>query len=520
MNADDPLNIEYSLANYFEEAKVDNIPEVFKEIGIWHPEKSWIKPRWHQITGLNGTFVYSRYGLFDQMGTGKTLIAHAWVAWHAYYGNRPICLMPPILLEQFRRNFFITFPGIDKHCDMLVYQGTRPQREKIAQKLLAHNGERFPVLLMTPEIFRMEFPLFQKLDCCGAVMDEAEYVSNPDTKTATAISLFMGTYGEKCSVLMNGTPANNDLQDLYGYIRHLTPDVYRSRSQFEYRHVDFTSINVRIGAKNGTETFKKVRKIEGFRNFKELEANLYKQARRMEKQEVLDLPSLQIIATPVELKGKHKQKYEEFCTAKVMLFEDGTAISGEQASTMRMIAMQAVVQTDILQVEEESAVFAMCDQLVESINPREEKIFIGAYFQKTVERLTERYQKYGARCVYGPNSVKTNMESKDAFINDPACRILVVNYQSGGVGLDGLQKVCSYGIGAEPISVPGPFEQWRDRLHRGGQEKPVVLYVINVLGTIWAKAIKSMHRKEEWNKAVVSGPQLLRELLGEDDVVE
>lgn len=505
----------YSLAHYFEEAKVNPIPEIFSGIGIYHPDIGWIKPRWHQITGLNGAFVFSRYGLFDKMGTGKTLISHAYVAWHAYYGNRPVCLMPPILLEQYRTNFFLTFPGIDKHCDMLVYHGNPKQREKLAQRLVAYTGDKFPILVTTPEMFRKEFPLFKMLDCCVLNMDEAEYLANPDTKIATAIKLFMEKYGEKTSLLMNGTPASNDLRDTYGYISHLTPGVYNSKAQFLNKHVEFNEISVRVSKSGDDEFRKKILQVSHFKEFQLLYENLYKQARRIEKEDVLDLPSLQVIPTPVRLTGKHKQKYDEFCLAQVLLFEDGTAISGEQSSTMRNVCMQAVIQTDMLQVDEESAVFTMCDQLVDSINPYEEKIFIGAYYHKTVERLVERYKKFGALSIYGLNSPKKNIDNKNSFVSDPDCRILVVNYESGGVGLDGLQRVCCYGIAAEPISVPGPFEQWRDRLHRGGQTKKVVLYTLNALGTIWTKAIASMLRKEAWNSSVVSRERMLRELKGE-----
>jgi hypothetical protein len=508
----------YSLKHYFEEAKVNPIPQWFSEIGIWHPTRGWIKPLWHQITGLNGAFVYSRYGLFDEMATGKTMIAQAYCLWHSWYNNRPLCLMPPILMPQFKRKLYEMFPGSQKYINQIVYHGTPKQREKIAHALLTwdHSASRFPIIVTTPDMFRAEFPLFQRLGCCVINMDEAEYISNPDTKTATAVKLFMGsTYGDKCSLIMNGTPGNNDPRDVYGYIYHLTPDIYRSRVHFENLHVDYKEIDVRTSKPGEDEKFIKVKQVEQFKNFDLLNKNLYLQARRVEKSQVLDLPSLDIIPININLSGKHREKYDEFSRAKVMLFPDGSAISGEQSSSMRNYAMQGVMQPDIFQVKERSAVLTIVEQLVRSIGPAQHKIFIAAYYHKSVELLVEAFKHLGAVAIYGDNTSVQNARNKDIFINNDACRVLVANYESGGVGLDGLQDVCWYGIAAEPISVPGRFEQWRDRLHRNGQNHKVTLYTVHVQGTIWMKCTASMYRKAEWNEAVVSRERLMKDMRGE-----
>jgi SNF2 family DNA or RNA helicase len=508
---------EYSLKHWFEEAQISPIPDWFAEIGIWHEKQQrWIKPRWSQVTGLNMAFVHQRFGVFDDMGTGKTMIAHAYAIWHAAHNNRPVCVMPPILMPQFENKLYETFPGIEKHIGTMLYQGTQKQREKLAQKLVADRGQ-LPLIICSPDIFRSEFPLFQGLECNVFIGDEAKYINNPLTKIRSAIDLFMGPYDKKAGIIMNGTPGNNDLRDLYGPISWLTPEAYRSRKHFDYKHVEYVEIQIRTNKPGEDEKKARVKVVDHFKNLEELYGNLYQRARRIEKEDAMDIEPCQVIDKTVRLSGKHKQRYDEFVTSKVMLFDDGTAISGEQTSTMRAIAMQAVMQPSILQVEETSTVIELCDELVEEINPVYHKILIAAYYQKTVEMLVERYKHLGALPVYGPNGPTKNFANKETFIHDEKCRVLVVNYESGGVGLDGLQDVCCYGIAVEPPVTPGQFKQYRDRLHRGGQLKKVLIYYIVALGTAFVKATQQMIEKGNAINAVVSREQLLRELQGETD---
>lgn len=510
--------MKYSLKQYFEEAQVGPIPDWFADIFIAHPKLGWIKPRWHQVTALNQVFVFQRYSLFDDMGSGKTLPAQAYAIWHAVMGNKPVCLMPHITLKQFQNSFFQTFIGIEKYITVQIYHGTPKKRNAIAIDLFKQNeeGKQLPIMLTTDTTFMREFVLFTTLGCCVLIGDEATYISNVETKTRRAIDNFMGAYGDKCALTMTGTPANNDLSNLYGYINFNTPSAYKGWLHFAHTHIEYQDINIKVKDKrSGALRSQTIARIDQFKNLELLEQNLYKQARRIEKEQVMELPDLSIVDYDIYLNDKHAQKYEEFAIAKVMVFEDGQAITGEQSATMRQIAMQSVIHPEYFQLEEESAVMEAIDQLIASINVGVNKIFILGHYNKTIERVTERYKKYGARSLYGGNTPSKNEKSKEAFLNDDDCRILVANFQSGGVGLN-LQDVCWYAIVAEPTTVPGDFKQAVDRLHRSGQVHKVTVSCIRVLKTLFVKAIQSMQRKDGSNKAVVSRAQLLAELRGEE----
>ena len=143
------------------------------------------------------------------------------------------------------------------------------------------------------------------------------------------------------------------------------------------------------------------------------------------------------------------------------------------------------------------------------------KVFIMAHFQKTIDLLAERFKKYKPAVIYG--KTRNPAREKEKFLYDEDCRLLIVNYESGGVGLDGLQDVCYTGICAEPTTVPRAYDQARDRLHRGGQTNPVQIYLPKPRGTLYVKAINDLRHKKDWIDTVVSCKQFKDELLGADD---
>lgn len=496
-----------SLATLFEEAKVANFPPWFGEIMMESPDllgDEMFRPRWHQVTGLNFTMLYDRAALYDEQGTGKSLIAQAWALWNAGMGNKVIILMPPVLLGQFWDTLKGTFKGCEKFLSLGVYKGTKAKRGKLYESWSSNWPD---IVLMSYAIFREEWGLFSHFQ--ALVADEAK-LGNEKSATNVALTAFMGTVGEKNALVLNGTPANNDLRDLYGFIQFVTPGTYRSRLHFETLHVDYKSVPVRF-EKRGEIFERSVNLVSGFRDLERLYKNLYKQARRVEKSQVLELKPKNIIPFTINLSEKHQQAYTKFCTELVLEFEDGTMLDGSSSAALRNHAMQAVMHPNILQVNEQSAVFEAIDHLLDTLLPSG-KVPIFCHYRKTVEALEVHLKKYKPAVIYGGSNTE---KEKDRFLKDPECKVAIVNYLSGGVGLN-LQSVARDIICAEPTTVPGEFDQATDRVHRSGQKCEVNVYVLIPKGTLFVKAVSNMVKKKIVIGQVVSRDNLLRELKGED----
>jgi SNF2 family DNA or RNA helicase len=502
----------YTLKQFFEEAQIPNIPEWFGEVVLRHRKIKDFKPRWEQILDLNMMFAYPnlRSALFSEQATGKTLPAQAFAIYQAATGNGAVCLMPRTLLVQFETNLFFTFEGIHKHIRAEIYYGNKKQRDEICGRWAQYG--RPDIALTTYGMFMKEFMLFRHFEYQCLIADEAKYLGNEDSQTYQAMKEFVGLEGERYFLAMNGTPAGNTLCDLYGNIKFLTPRVYQNRQEFDNLHVIYKKIRVR--QKNHGESVRLRRKeieiVEDYDNLDKLTENLYLQARRTEKSS-LNLPPLEEIPVPFDLSQSHMEAYDQFVSERLIEFDDGSILDGTSSSALRVNAFQAVARPDILGLSEPSMLLELIQELIDGAGG---KVFLMAHYQKTVELFKAHFHELNPAVIYG--KTRHPEKEKQKFLTESSCKLLIINFEAGGVGIDGLQDVCCTGIVGEPTTVPKAYDQARDRLHRSGQVNPVHIYFPKARGTVYVKAMNQLRKKKGWIDRVVTVGELRNELKGFD----
>ncbi len=512
----------YTLADYYFEAGISPSPPWARGIELRNSRTGEpMRPRWHQITGLKLAFQFpnNRAALYDDMGTGKTLIAQAYAIWCAWAGNKVLCLMPPVLCDQFMRSLVKTFPGIQHQLRLGLYRGDTKRRNQLVGKWYPNN---IPDILCTSfTMFRQEFTLFDTmLKSEVLVIDEAKPLTGTESQIRDAIDLFMGPEGEKAALIMTGSPMYKDITDYYGLIRFVTPQIYPSRMAFDRQHVKYAQITTRGKNRKGALVDRPIQIIDSVHDLAGVHENLYKQARRVDKKEVLELKPVEEITREFNLEGEHKRLYKKLVAEKLLIFPDGSMVDITMSASVRATCMRAVSDPKTyFQLEEDSAWALAMDELIEEINLTKNKVVIFAYYRRTIELIAARYKDYKPVVIYGGSNAN---KSKETFINDKKCRLLVANYESGGVGLDGLQEVCSTMISAEPITLPGLYKQARDRIWRSGQKEAVMLYNLVALGTIYVKTVREMLNREAQNlqASSVSKDELESELLGKEGEVD
>lgn len=513
----------YTLADYYFEAGIEPSPPWARGIELRNPRTGEpMRPRWHQITGLKLAFAFpnSRSALYDDMGTGKTVIAQAYAIWNAWAGNRVVGLMPPILCDQFMRSLVKTFVGIEKQLRLGLYRGDMKLRNK---KIAKWYPDKLPHIVLTSyHMFRQEFALFDSmLKGDVLVCDEANPLCGMTSDIRDAIDRFMGPEGEKGALIMSGTPAKKDITDLYGLIKFVTPRAYQSRAEFDSKHVKYKQITTSAKGRNGVLYDRSVQIIDSVHDLAGVFTNLYLQARRVEKSEVLELQPVEEIEREFKLDPDHKDLYKKLVEEKLLFFPDGSMIDITTSSSVRATCMRAVSDPKkYLQHDKDSALLEAIDELLEEINVTKNKVVIFAYYRETVEMLAERYKKLKPVVVYGGVTPSKAQKNKETFIEDPKCRLLIANYMSGGVGLDGLQDVCFNGICAEPTPIPGDYAQARDRLYRSGQKEAVMMYMMIAIGTIYVKTANTMWKRQDsilQATSTLTREDFSGELLGDDE---
>ena len=101
-----------------------------------------------------------------------------------------------------------------------------------------------------------------------------------------------------------------------------------------------------------------------------------------------------------------------------------------------------------------------------------EKLVMFAYLKDVVDALKEEFPD--AVTVTGSDNMAQKQNAVDKFQNDPDCRLIILNYKSGGTGLT---LTASSRVGF--IEFPWTYsdcEQAEDRCHRNGQKNAVNCY--------------------------------------------
>jgi SWI/SNF-related matrix-associated actin-dependent regulator of chromatin subfamily A-like protein 1 len=136
---------------------------------------------------------------------------------------------------------------------------------------------------------------------------------------------------------------------------------------------------------------------------------------------------------------------------------------------------------------------AIAPQVIEYANDfldgSDEKLVIFGWHINVLNLLEKGLEKHGVVRIDGSKSPTQRQKAVDDFIKKDDVRIFLGNILAAGVGLDGLQKVCSRCYIPEPDWVPANNEQAVARLDRIGQEQMVNAEIFVAPGSISEKIL-------------------------------
>ena len=135
-----------------------------------------------------------------------------------------------------------------------------------------------------------------------------------------------------------------------------------------------------------------------------------------------------------------------------------------------------------------------------------EKLIVFAFLKEVVMEMKKLFPE--AVTVTGEDNVKQKQAAVDAFQNDPECKLIILNYKSGGTGL-----TLTASSRVAFIEFPWTFsdcEQAEDRAHRNGQKNNVNCYYFLGKDTI----DEYMYKVIQTKKDIANG------VTGTDDVVK
>lgn len=131
----------------------------------------------------------------------------------------------------------------------------------------------------------------------------------------------------------------------------------------------------------------------------------------------------------------------------------------------------------------------IADYAEDFLDGSDEKLVIFGWHLEVLTIFEEALSRFGTVRVDGSKSATARQKAVDDFVNNSKVRVFICNIQSGGTGVDGLQRVCSRCYIAEPDWVPAQNEQAVSRLDRIGQEEIVSAEIFVAPGSISEKIL-------------------------------
>lgn len=343
------------------------------------------------------------------------------------------------------------------------------------------------VTLTSYGYFRNNKRLFCRRRYTYAVLDEAQFIKNPDTKIARAVMEIRA----KHRIALTGTPVENRHIDLWTIFRFLMPGLLGKRTELE------TS-------------------LETDENFAgRLRAQIAPFILRRTKEEVAkDLPekSLNVLYCPMN--DSQREVYETLARRGIEEYKNTNVSEIFKQKPLNFLTLllrlrQAACDASLpaegknLPAGESSGKLTALAERVEEIVANGGRIVIFSQFVKFLERagayLRERFPNLPFFTITGATIDRATPVREFQNAEGPA--IFLISLRAGGTGLT-LTRA-EYVFLLDPWWNPAVEEQAIDRVHRIGQTKCVFVYRMITAGTIEERIEKLKQSKRELFNSVI-----------------
>lgn len=460
-------------------------------------------PYEHQWKTLDCSWNLPAFGLFWEMGTGKTKTILDNAAWLHRAGkiSRLLVIAPKgVYVNWISREIPTHLPD---GCNALVVKWQPNQTQAWLREWnrlgWAASVGRLKVFVMNVEALSTTKGETYATEFCKAgsgdvlcVVDESTTIKSwkaVRTKAACRVGALC-----KYRRILTGTPTPRDPLDLWSQFKFLSgagDHLLGHETWFSFRARYARMQTVWLGRRT-------VQLVLGWRHKEELADRVARHSSRIRKEECLDLPPKIYEIREVEATPEQVKAYSEMAE-DLMTYLDGVRID----ATIALVKLQKLQQImcgfamDRYEVVHELK-HNRLDELVrviDEIDP-DESVIVWAHYCEAImriwERLTKEYPESTTVTYYGETSEKDREQAIRMFQNGEA-RFFVANPQSGGYGLTLTRgsHVIYYSRGYDWAQR----SQSEDRCHRIGQEKKVLYVDLITPGSIEVEILEALRNK-------------------------
>lgn len=312
-----------------------------------------------------------------------------------------------------------------------------------------------------------------------AVLDEAQYIKNPDSKVSEAACAIK----TKHKVALSGTPIENRLLDMWSIFRWLMPGLMSTKSEFERRISTEPDFAQRLRTQIAPFVL-----------------------RRLKSEVAAELPSKIFVDLPCVMSEVQTQEYSKLLeNAKSVVTSGALGERGGRVSVLSLLTRlrQAACDPALL-----PWVGASCDLLnsgkikaisdaLSSIVSSSRKAVIFSQFTSFLNRIRAKIESEfpEAKLFELTGSTRNRAEPVADFQREKSAAIMLVSLRAGGTGIT--LTGADYVFLADPWWNPAVEEQAIDRVHRIGKRDDVFIYRLISQNTVEESVQKLQNKKRE-----------------------
>jgi len=458
-----------------------------------------LKPFDHQVDALDYGWSKREFGLFMEMGTGKSKVLLDNMAMLYLDGqiNFALVIAPKGVYRNWVAKEIPEHMSDDIPHRVIRWVSGPNKKQKEEMRSVQDTFEGLTIFVMNVEAYstikgqKAGQWMARMLGYQGMIaVDESTTIKNHKAKRTKALMKIAA--GFKYKRLLTGSPITKSPMDIYSQCEFLRPGLLGFESYYAFQG-RYAVVQRR---KMGAAAFQQ---IVGFRNLDELTRRIDMFSFRVLKKDCLDLPEKIYTARYVGMTPQQFDMYEQIRRHAMVLLDSGE-MSTAPAVITQMLRLQQIMSGHLKTDDGDMLYFPSkrMDALEEIINEHDGKAIIWSRFRYDIQQITETLnKKFGQGCAvsyYGDTSDDDRANAVLNFQNpDHPLKFFVGNPATAGYGLT-LTEANLVVYYANDFNLETRIQS-EDRAHRIGQKNNVTYIDLICEGSIDERIVKALRAK-------------------------
>ena len=458
-----------------------------------------LKPFDHQRKALEEGWHRQEFGLFMEMGTGKSkvLIDNLGLLFLNGQINFALVLAPKGVYRNWVAKEIPEHMSDDIPHRVIRWVASPNKRQQEEMRSVKDHFAGLTIFVMNVESFSTK-----KGQTAGEWMartfgnngliaiDESTTIKNHKAKRTKSLLKIASQF--KYRRLLTGSPITKSPLDIFSQTEFLRPGLMGHESFYTFQGRYAVLQRRSMGAKS-------FQQIVGYKNLDELTDKIDTFSYRVLKKDCLDLPEKVYTARYVTLTDEQFRMYSLLQQQAMLLFEDGEIVSAPAVIT-QMLRIQQVLSGHLKTDDGEMKYFPSrrMDALKEILEEHDGKVIIWSRFRYDIIQITKMLNKEfgeGSAAAYYGDTTDDERQSIVQQFQSPGSRLrfFVGNPATAGYGLT-LTEADLVIYYANDFNLETRIQS-EDRAHRIGQKNNVTYIDLISEGTIDEKIVEALRNK-------------------------